>query len=91
MSKLQDLDYDSVFKEYPDIVNTEQMCEMLGSICIKTGYQLLKEHKIKYFQIGRKYMIPKVCVIDYILSSVQSKPNRKIEKEDNLNYPLIVQ
>ena len=68
-----------------------QMCEMLGSICIKTGYQLLKEHKIKYFHIGRKYMIPKVCVIDYILSSVQSKPNRKIEKEDNLNYPLIVQ
>lgn len=91
MSKFQDLDYDSVFKEYPDIVNTEQMCEMLGSICIKTGYQLLKEHKIEYFHIGRKYMIPKVCVIDYILSSVQSKPNRKIEKEDNLNYHLIVQ
>lgn len=90
MSKFQDLDYDALFKEYPDIVNAELMCKMLGNICIKTGYKLLKDKKIEYFHIGRKYMIPKVCVIDYILSSVQSKSYHKMDKEDKIDYPLIM-
>ena len=28
--------YKLLFTEYPDVVNVEQMCEMLGGICDKT-------------------------------------------------------
>lgn len=35
--------YESVFKNYPDVVNVEQMSEMLG-IRTKTAYQLLKNY-----------------------------------------------
>lgn len=34
--------YKLVFCNYPDIVNVEQMCEMLGGISQKTAYRLLK-------------------------------------------------
>ena len=34
--------YKLLFAEYPDVVNVEQMCEMLGGICDKTAYRLLK-------------------------------------------------
>ena len=34
--------YKLLFADYPDVVNVEQMCEMLGGICDKTAYQLLK-------------------------------------------------
>lgn len=39
--------YKLLFAEYPDVVNVEQMCEMLGGICDKTAYRLLKSGKIK--------------------------------------------
>ena len=32
--------YKLLFTEYPDVVNVEQMCEMLGGICDKTAYRL---------------------------------------------------
>lgn len=79
MNEDQKLNYKEIFKEYPDVVNTEQMCEMLGNICIKTGYQLLKNKEIYYFHIGHKYLIPKICIIDYILSRIQYESCHKIE------------
>ena len=39
--------YKMLFTDYPDVVNVEQMCEMLGGICDKTAYKLLKSGKIK--------------------------------------------
>lgn len=59
-----------IFKKYPDVVNIQQLCEMLGGICTKTAYTLLKTESIKYFKIGNKYMIPKCCIIEYIKSSM---------------------
>ena len=44
--------YKLLFTEYPDVVNVEQMCEMLGGICDKTAYRLLKSGKIKSFIVG---------------------------------------
>ena len=41
--------YKLLFTEYPDVVNVEQMCEMLGGICDKIAYKLLKSSKIKSF------------------------------------------
>ena len=33
--------YKMLFTDYPDVVNVEQMCEMLGGICDKIAYRLL--------------------------------------------------
>ena len=38
--------YRLLLKEYPDVMNIEQMCEVLGG-STKTGYKLLKDKKIE--------------------------------------------
>ena len=58
--------YKLLFCEYPDVVNVEQMCEMLGGISIKTGYKLLKSGTIKSIVVGRRYRIPKMCILEYL-------------------------
>lgn len=64
MSKRQA--YNLIFKDYPDILTIEQLCDMLGGISVKTGYRLLKSEKIKGFKIGKRYKIPKVNVLKYL-------------------------
>ena len=54
-----------MFKEYPDVVDVEQMSEMIG-ISTKTSYKLLRENKIEHFKIGRTYKIPKLNILLYI-------------------------
>ena len=49
--------YKLLFTKYPDVVNVQQMCEMLGGICDKTAYRLLKSGEIKSFIVGRHYRI----------------------------------
>ena len=63
--KAQDA-YKVMFREYPDVVTVEQMCEMLGGISIKTGYRLLKNGTIKSVVVGRRYRIPKLYVFEYL-------------------------
>lgn len=58
--------YKLIFREYPDVVNVEQMCEMLGGISTKTGYRLLRKNKIRHFKIGRAYKIPKLHIFEYL-------------------------
>lgn len=58
--------YKVMFVDYPDVVNVEQMCEMLGGISSKTAYQLLRTGTIKSFVVGRRYRIPKICVMEYL-------------------------
>ena len=57
---------ESVFSEYPDVVNVDQLRKMLGGIGPKAAYQLLHEGKIRYFKIGQAFRIPKVSVIRYL-------------------------
>ncbi|MBC7075198.1 MAG: DNA-binding protein [Syntrophomonadaceae bacterium] len=45
--------YKLIFQEYPDVVNVEQMCEMLGGISTKTGYRFLRQNQIEHFKIDR--------------------------------------
>ena len=58
--------YKLLFTEYPDVVNVEQICEMLGGICDKTAYRLLKSGEIKSFIVGRHYRIPKLNILEYL-------------------------
>jgi len=55
-----------MFREYPDVVDIEQMRTMLGGIGIKTAYKLLQKKEIEGFKIGRAYRIPKISIITYL-------------------------
>lgn len=61
MSKL------SMFENYPDVVEVEDLCEMLGGISKKLAYRLLANQEIRSVRVGRTYKIPKVCVIEYLM------------------------
>ena len=63
--------YSVMFPEYPDVVNVEQLSEMLGGISTKTVYRLLKNGEIQSKYIGKRYLIPKLYVIDYITRQQQ--------------------
>lgn len=56
-----------IFDKYPDVVTVNQLCQMLGGICSKTAYHLLKQNLIKHIKIGKKYLIPKIYIIEYVL------------------------
>ena len=63
--KTQDV-YKLMFRDYPDVVTVEQMCEMLGGISTKTGYWLPKDGTIKSFVVGRRYRILKLYIFEYL-------------------------
>lgn len=58
--------YKLLFADYPDVVNVEQMREMLGGICDKTAYRLLRSGEIRSFIVGRRYRIPKLNILEYL-------------------------
>lgn len=58
--------YSLLFREYPDVVDVKQLCEMLGGISAKTACRLLQENRIEHFKIGRIYKIPKIHVLEYL-------------------------
>ena len=58
-----------MFVAYPDVITVSELMEMLH-IGRNAAYTLLKEGAIKSFRIGRRYIIPKVSVISYILREI---------------------
>ena len=60
--------YQNLFKNYKDVVSSEQAAEMLGGIGINSIRKLLKKNIIKNFVIDGIYYIPKVWLIDYVVS-----------------------
>ena len=59
--------YTQLFQNYPDVVSTLQLCEMLG-VSERTVYRLLVTNQIKHFKVGRAYRIPKVNVFAFVES-----------------------
>lgn len=54
-----------MFKEYPDVVSVEQLMEML-QIGQSLVYRLLQSGAIPAKKVGRKYIIAKVNVIEFV-------------------------
>ena len=53
--------YKLMLKEYPDVMDIVQMCQILD-VSTKTGYRLIREGKICCIKVGRAYRIPrKMC------------------------------
>lgn len=65
-SEMKEL-YKVMFTEYPDVVTVEQLGEMLGGVSTKTVYRLLKSGTIKSLYVGKRYRIPKLYVMEYLI------------------------
>lgn len=59
--------YESIFSDYPDIVNVAQLQKMLG-ISRHLAYQYISDGTIQGVIIGNSYRIPKVNVVDFVLN-----------------------
>ena len=57
--------YQSMLREYPDVMSAEQMSDALG-ISTKTGYKLLRDGKICSLKIGKTYRVPKAHLFAYL-------------------------
>ena len=58
--------YRMMFREYPDVVDVNQLCEMLG-MGYKSVCRLVKSGKIKRLPDCRKIKVAKAEVIHYVL------------------------
>ena len=70
------LDKDAL-KDYPDVLDVTQVKKIL-MVGKELVYQLLKDNKIANLRIGRKTIIAKCSVINYLNSIYEAK-----EKENN--------
>ena len=57
----------SMFENYPDVVEVDDLRKMLGGISKKLAYRLLSDQEIRSVRVGRPYKIPKICVIEYLM------------------------
>ncbi len=58
-----------LFKDYPDIVSVEQVSEML-KIGQVLAYRLVRSGEIKSRKVGRRYIITKQHIIDFVTKEV---------------------
>ena len=71
--------YEDLFKSYPDIVTLSEFREMLGGIGDSTARKIMRANKVKHFYIRCTYLIPKSCVIDYVLSYDYLEYSKKLK------------
>ena len=72
--------YSVMLREYPDVMNIEQMSQALG-VSTKTGYGLLKSGKVACLKVGRAYRIPKVHLLAYMKVMEQEKSGKQKSAE----------
>lgn len=56
-----------MFVDYPDVITIDDLQAMLH-IGRNTAYKMLQDDMIKTFRIGKKYIIPKASVINFVSS-----------------------
>lgn len=57
--------YNSILREYPDILNVQQVCEVLN-VSKKAVYRLLDNGSIRSLTVGREYRIPKLYLLHFL-------------------------
>lgn len=57
-----------MLNNYPDVLNVKQAADALG-VSTASVYQLVHNRIIGCRRVGRKILIPKVCLIDYLNSA----------------------
>lgn len=71
--------YKEIFKPYPDVVTLDEFKSMLGGIADSTARKLLRGNHVKHFYIRNTYMIPKVWIIEYVLSEHYAEYREKLK------------
>lgn len=57
-----------MFNSYPDVLAVKQMAQALH-ISKNSTYQLVNSRMVGSKRIGRKIIVPKQCLIDFVLSA----------------------
>lgn len=70
--------YIKLFERYPDVVTLNDFQRMLGGIGDSTARKLIRENRVFHFYVRCTYLIPKECVIDYILSDHYAEYKKKL-------------
>lgn len=58
----------TVFSSYPDVVSVDELTAMLH-IGKNKAYELINSNTIQSIRIGKKHIIPKFRVIEFLMSS----------------------
>ena len=69
--------YKLMFPDYPDILTVAQLQKMLG-ISRQLAYTLIGDGYIPGVKIGNAFKVPKVNVINYVLSEDSGKEVSKL-------------
>lgn len=59
------IESNKMFIEYPDVITVDDLQSMLH-IGRNTAYKMLQEEMIKTVKVGKKYIIPKASVINFV-------------------------
>ncbi len=59
------MEYRDVFSDYPDVVDINDLTHMLN-IGKNKAYELVNSNTIQSIKIGRKHIIPKFRVIEFL-------------------------
>ena len=57
--------YQTILKDYPEIMSVEETSAALG-VSTKTVYKMLKNGTIQTMKVGRAYRIPKVHLLSFL-------------------------
>ena len=67
------------FASYPDVVTLPEFRQMLGGIGDNTARKLMRNNNVRHYCIRNTYLIPKTCVIDYLLGTHYEKYRRRLK------------
>ena len=73
------IEYETKLRDYPDVVTVKDLMIIFGGVCERTVISLLQKNKITHFCIKNKYHIPKVCVIDFMMSDRYAVFKKNVE------------
>ena len=55
---------------YPEVLTVDQMCEILHIGMFK-AYELLKTHTVRCMRIGKKFIIPRASIEEFLDNIIQ--------------------
>ena len=59
--------YNKMFKDYPDAISVKELQQMLG-IGKNLAYELVNKNSIPNVKVGRRIIIAKANVIEYLIN-----------------------
>lgn len=61
--------YENLFADYPDVLSSKLVAEMMGEISVGAVIKLLNQKHLKgILYLDQKWLVPKKALIDYLLS-----------------------